>query len=174
MRSFSSNIHYDRGLATIRLARNGPVKVFGENVDERKRMSEEQAQRLFDERWKAVILPAMLGGRETSHESARMRLHEASLPYLRHGQLLWEFDVQGLDFIAQIDTQASPERLTQLWSVTSIDKNPKLLRVVFDTVEERKRFGELSASLGWKDEELGLALVRDFMQKHHRIGPAGR
>jgi hypothetical protein len=166
-RRLPDSLSYDTRLAEFH-AKSGPVKVFGENVDERKQLTSSQAQNLFAERWKSTILPAMREGRECSIETARGRLHEKQLHFLSTSQLLWEFEIAGLDFIAQID-EREDVRMTQLWAVTSIDANPKLLRVVFGTVEERRAFEALAIRLGWKSEDLGLALVRDFAKKLDRL-----
>lgn len=151
----------------------GPNKVFGEDVDERARFNETAAQARFSQVWTSILLPQMRAGMECSYDSASLRLGQQQMKFLRRDCLLWEFEACGLDFIAQITKQADQEHLDQLWYVPSIDSNPKLLRVVFDTVEERKAFGVLAARLGWSAEKLGLALVRDFASKfQHASRPA--
>ncbi|MFO0556206.1 MAG: hypothetical protein U0271_47960 [Polyangiaceae bacterium] len=146
----------------------GPNKVFGEDVDERTHFNKAEAQARFDQRWTSILLPKMRVGMKCSFESASLRLGQQQQKFLRQDRLLWEFEACGLDFIAQIATNKDGELLEQLWYVPSMDSNPKLLRVVFDTVEERKAFGELAARLGWSAESLGLALVRDFTSKFQR------
>jgi hypothetical protein len=56
--------------------------------------------------------------------------------------------------------------MTQLWRAQSSDLHPKTLFAKFPTVEQRVQFAKLAKHLGIDDGELGLALVRDFMDKH--------
>lgn len=67
-----------------------------------------------------------------------------------------------MDFIAQIEGSD----LTQLWKISSGDDFPRTLWVEFESAEVKQEFEALAADLGWVDRELGLALIRDFMDKH--------
>lgn len=69
-----------------------------------------------------------------------------------------------MQFIVEFDDDGS---VSQLWFVPTMDVNPKLLRVVFPTAEERKSFEELAHEIGWASgDDLGLELVQDFVRKH--------
>lgn len=154
--------------------RFGPVKVFGDDVDERAKFSEQAAHERFNSVWHSTLLPQLRRGQECSYDTAVMRLPDKQRTFLRRDRLLWEFEACDLDFIAQIEKRETEAVLDQVWYVPSVDSNPKLLRVVFDTVEERKAFGALAARLGWNDQELGLALVRDFAAKLSRLNTPPR
>lgn len=104
-------------------------------------------------------------------DDARSRLTSAQQQYFDSSQEHRGFRMQTLnaEFIAQLLSRGDEGyEMTQLWRVSSSDSHPKTLFVTFATVEEREKFRKLAANLGSKDEDLGLQLVIDFMEKHPR------
>ena len=74
------------------------------------------------------------------------------------------------EFIAQLEKLDSNKyRLTQLWRVTSSDNHPKTLFVNFDSIEEKEQFNELANKLGFNAEQLGLQIIRNFVNLHPNI-----
>ena len=76
-----------------------------------------------------------------------------------------------MELVAQVQQAKGKSLLTQLWRVKSSDEYPKTLFVNFASEEEREEFRQIADSLGWKDEALGLQLLRDFMNVVKRSIP---
>ena len=154
----------------IRIAKSGPVRTFGD-YDQRKQMTDEQLIEVFDHAW-SLGLERVLSSKSLpcDFEVARVRLKERQQEFLDIYQEQRQFRYQEMEYIAQLTpSDTGDNMLTQLWKVQSGDDYPKTLFVTFPTVEERKHFEVLANELGWGDEQLGLALLQDFMGKHERI-----
>jgi hypothetical protein len=149
----------------------GPNKLFEgyANVDQRKRMSDQELAAIFDRVWESRLKEAV--SRADVYESSQQayeRLPERYRQYFEFDQEHRYFRLQDLniDFIAQLKkSDENGWKLTQLWMIPSSDINPKTLYVTFETVEERKQFKRLATKLGRNDQELGLQLVLEFMRK---------
>lgn len=142
--------------------RQGPNKVFGEDVDARKKFDDENAENRFIKCWQAGLSDAVDSAKAVGSDIVREALSDRYLRFFDEQAEHRIFRYAGLQFIAQV----LHGTLNQLWYVPAIDNNPKLLRVVFETVAERDAFRQLANRLGWDDQQLGLALVRDFAHKH--------
>ncbi len=112
--------------------------------------------------WRNGLEQSVESGTPTDVETVRKLLPERYQKYINENDEHRVLRHSGVQFIAQI----SDDEVNQLWYIPNYDENPKLLRIVFDTVEERQEFAKLAERLGWKDEVLGLALVTDFIDKH--------
>ncbi|MDB5339504.1 MAG: hypothetical protein JWN70_5123 [Planctomycetaceae bacterium] len=155
------------------LARFGPNKLFGDDVDERKKLTDEQEIALFDRVWKAKLEAAIQSAERCDSDEAKQRLTFSQQQYFRASQEHRSFRMQQLnaEFVVQLlpsegNNFKDTYELTQLWRVSSSDTHPKTLFVTFDTVEQREQFKHLAGRLGIKDVDLGLHLVMDFMTKH--------
>lgn len=156
----------------IRIAKSGPVRTFGD-YDKRKQMTDEQLVEVFDHAWAAGLERAVSSrSLPCDFEVARARLKGRQQEFLDINQEQRQFRHQEMEFIIQLTpSEEGGKVVTQLWKVQSGDDHPKTLFVTFPTVEERQRFGAVAAELGWGDEQLGLALLQDFMQKLDRVAP---
>lgn len=152
------------------LAKYGPNKLFGDDVDDRKKLPHLDAVRLFNRVWNTVLAVAIETAEKCDSDDAKQRLTFSQQQYFKSSQEHRSFRMQNLnaEFIVQLARGEGDHtyELTQLWRVSSSDTHPKTLFVTFDTVEQRERFKTLAQNLGIKDEDLGLQLVLDFMAKH--------
>jgi hypothetical protein len=149
------------------LARHGPSKVFGREVDTREALGDSEAAAWFDRVWSNSLERAARDGVPVEAESALDKIPEHSRPYFRRDAEHREFRLSGCLFVAQVQ---DPNGCDQLWFIPSTSGDPRTLYVNFDTVDEREQFAKVASSLGWKGEELGLQLVRDFVRKVVRRG----
>ena len=159
--------------------KHGPNRVFGLDVDLRKNFTDEQAVQRFEMVWDRELRAALEEADACTSDRAKAKLEGSSKrgsskvlgffnPKMEHR----EFKLKELEFLAQIAKgEDGTQALNQLWYVPSIDDNPKLLRVMFDTVREREYFRQLALKLGWNDEELGKWLVQEFMKKLEKAYP---
>lgn len=159
-----------------RLAKYGPNKLFGD-YDKRQEMPVEQLVRVFNNAWNDSLAAAVQGSAPCRPEEARRRLSDKEARFFDESQEHREFRLhdRNMEFIVQL--RRGPEgshEVTQLWHIKSTDSHPKTLFVTFESVEEREAFRELARRLGWHDEALGLALLRDFMGKFSAGRPPGR
>ncbi len=150
----------------VMVAKFGANKLFGVDYDERQKMINEQLTELFDRVGQGKIEQLVQGGKVCEYEEVARRLKENQKKYLDSQQKHRSFRHQNAEFIVQLQSQNDQYKLTQLWLVNSSDEYPKTLFINFSSVEERERFRKLAKSLRIDDEELGLRLVRNFMNLH--------
>jgi hypothetical protein len=72
-------------------------------------------------------------------------------------------------FIAQL---TDPESCDQLWFILSSSGDPRSLFLKFATLAEKEKFEKMACELGWRPEDLGLKLVRDFLDTVKRHEPS--
>jgi hypothetical protein len=143
------------------LARRGPAKVFGREVDQREALGDAEAVSWFDRVWDNGLERSVRTGVDVDAESVLEKLPDPARPFFRRNAGHKEFRASGCLFIAQLPDAGSCD---QLWFIPSTSGDPRTLYVNFDTMEEREQFARVASSIGWKDEELGLQLTRDFMR----------
>lgn len=148
------------------LARWGPNKLFGDDVDHRQGMSDDDLEERFDTVWHSMLQGLVQAAEVCTSEEVPGRLTKKQQRYFDGSQTHKSFRHGGAEFVVQLETVCDGERLSQLWRVSSSDTHPKTLFVNFATVEEREHFRDLAEKLGWQDEHLGLELVRSFMRIH--------
>ena len=149
------------------LARFGPNKLFGNNIDERKDLEQSAGIELFDRVWKQLEQLIANADVCNSHD-AYPRLTESQQRYFDHDQQHRDFRVKRLnaEYSAQLKSNGADKyELTQFWRVSSSDTHPKTLFVTFETVDARNQFLRIAKNLGIKDEKLGSKLCQDFMDK---------
>jgi hypothetical protein len=152
-----------------RFARSGPNRLYDDYKD-RQSLAKTALIKLFDVAWDSG-LDAACRTRSfvCAPEVARAKLKEDWRQYLDPGQEHRELRYQEMTFILQLSKQSADEyELTNVWKIPS-DDWPRVLWVEFETVEERQQFRELATKLGYNDADLGLELLRDFMNKHNRL-----
>lgn len=145
-------------------AKYGYNKVFGNDVDTRKSMTEPQLIERFDQVWERVLLAAVQKADICDAENARRKLKPDQQGFVDDEQEQREFWLEEGLFVAQLLPQDNQEsELTQLWFVRSSNVDPRTLFITFETVAERERFREIASQLGWQDSDLGEKLLTDFM-----------
>lgn len=154
------------------LARCGPNKLFGEDVDDRKVLGDVEAEQRFDHVWATVLEREVKMADRCNPDDVYQRLTERQRNYFEREHEHRSFRPSGLnaEFIVQLERRDAGDDfiLNQLWRMQSSDSHPKTLFVNFPSVDERKRFAKLAKHLGITDCDLGLALLQDFMAKHPR------
>jgi hypothetical protein len=164
------------------LAKFGPNKIFGEDLDHRKNeMNEQQLIARFDEVWEKTLKHLIERAKLSNKEQKDMiykKLSEASQRSKYQKQNFFNYDdehrefrIAGIDGVAQLRSlpEVDEYELNQLWFFFGGDTHPDWLIVRFDTVEKREEFEKIAKSLGWEDDsELGKQLVYDFMEKIKR------
>jgi hypothetical protein len=144
------------------MARKGPVSVFGRDVDTREALEDNDAVRLFDSVWDNLLKEEVKNAPICSIDIVLERLFEKARSRVNKSAEHREFRVKSCLFIAQLPCY---EECDELWLISSSNPDPRTLYIKFHTVPEREKFEKLAQRLGWDDQELGLQLVRDFMQK---------
>jgi len=151
----------------IRMAKSGANKLFEVDYDVRKNMDSQQLVELFDRVWRGGLKRMVSNAGVIPSEEATRRLLDKYHSFVDPSQEHRSFHYSKAEFIAQLQPcENNQYKLTQLWRVASSDTYPKTLFVTFSSVEERERFTALAESLGIVDEELGLRLIRNFMDLH--------
>ncbi len=155
--------------AKIRITRLwGVNKLFSVDYDTRRKMSNEDLISLFDKVWLQHDVKAKVTkGLGCTYEEASRRLDDKYNPYIDSSQEHRSFRYCKAEFIAQLSpTTKGDYNLTQIWLVSSSDSRPKTLFINFSSVEERDTFARLAEKFGINDDQLGLRLVRNFMNLH--------
>lgn len=150
------------------LARYGPNKLFGNDIDERRELDQAAGITLFDRVWKERLERLIMDAEACDSQEAYPRLTESQQQYFDFDQQHRAFRVKELnaEFIAQLLDHGNGDlELTQFWRVSSSDTHPKTLFVTFESVEAREQFRRVANNLGIHDEQLGLQLCNDFMAK---------
>lgn len=151
----------------IRIAKGGPIKLFKVDYKDRKNMGERQLIELFDRVWSGELERMVTKAEVIPSEEATRRLQDKYHNFVDPDQQHRSFYHLKAQFIVQLQLSKNNQyKLTQLWLVNSSDIHPKTLYVTFSSVEERDLFASLAQSLGINDEELGLRLIRNFMDLH--------
>ncbi|HAZ46510.1 MAG TPA: hypothetical protein DDW76_01920 [Cyanobacteria bacterium UBA11369] len=151
----------------VRFAKFGANKLFEVEYDTRQNMSDQQLIELFDRLWLTKIERLVLNGEVCEAEEVDRRLLDKFHSFIDPQQEHRSFHYRKAEFIAQLLRQDNSQyKLTQLWRVASSDEHPKTLFINFSSVEERERFASLAKSLRINDEQLGLQLLRNFMNLH--------
>lgn len=148
--------------AKIRIAKAGPNKLFGD-YDKRQSMKDPELTSIFDRRWNSDLQPAIESAQVCAAEEAKRRLADNQIKYFDPDQEHRTFRLQEMELVAQVQQAKGKSLLTQLWKVKSSDEYLKTLFVNFASEEEREGFRQIATSLGWNDEDLGIQLLRDFM-----------
>jgi hypothetical protein len=155
--------------AKVYLARKGPSSVFGREVDQRERLAEEGAVNWFDRVWDLSLCKEVAGAEECDVEFVREHVPPYSQAFINPAEKHRQFRLSGCLFICQL---SDPESCDQLWFILSSSGDPRSLFVKFPTVAERAAFDKTADELGWKSEELGLKILRDFLEtvSHGKLG----
>jgi hypothetical protein len=142
------------------LGRRGPPRVFGDDVDEREKFNDREAEARFDERWNGFLAGAVAKGGHIEFDVAvdMLKDFEAAQKRLDRGRSQREVRVRNCIFIAQLDGV----RVEELWFVQSSSGDPRGLWVQFESVGERQEYESLARNLKSELGELVLKLLRDL------------
>lgn len=151
----------------IRIAKSGANKLFGADYDIRKNMDEIELIALFDKVWANRLEYLVLGAEVIARDEVTRRLLDKYHTYVDPKQEHRSFHHLKAEFIVQLEPLGEDRyKFTQLWRVASSDTHPKTLFITFSSTAERDQFSTLAQDLSASDEELGLKLVRNFMDLH--------
>jgi hypothetical protein len=144
------------------LARKGPTKVFGKDVDARERLSDADAIKWFDEIWKASLHAVVEQASPCNIDFVRSKVPHYAQNFIDAKANHREFTLANCFFICQL---RDPQACDQLWFISSVSGDPRTLYVRFQTVPIKEAFDDLAKRLGWqKPEELGEKILLDFME----------
>lgn len=145
-----------------RLARKGPAKVFGKDVDKREALTVPEAIEWFDGIWKSVLEEAVQKAEVCNIDFVRSKVPHYSQKYIQDNASHREFTLANCFFICQLP---NPQTCNQLWFIPSASGDPRTLYVKFKTVPIKEEFDAIASELGWeKPEELGEKILLDVME----------
>lgn len=149
----------------IYLAKGGDARVFGEESDVRRKMTDEEALEHFAKVWNEVLEREVRTAPRTTLQEAKELIGEKQAVYASSGYQYRQFSIHAVVFIAQLDHDADHiGKCLQLWPLGAHRDNTRLC-MHFDTVAERERFDRIAKHLGFQAKELALRLAMDFLTK---------
>lgn len=147
------------------LARTGDARVFGEQSDVRRRMSDEEAIEHFATVWETKLEPEVRHAPLISAAEASELLEGRQREYAVEGYQFRQFSLHSVVCVVRLNKDAKEDGVCdQLWSLGAHRDNTRLC-MYFETVADRDRFEEISRNLGWEPRNLALSLATDFMRK---------
>src|SRR5262249_41368184 len=155
-------INFDNDYTKKWLARKGPAKVFGKDVDSRESLSDDEAIQWFDRVWKSALQGAVEQASPCDIDFVRSKVPQYAQTFIDAGARHREFTLANCFFICQLP---DPQTCNQLWFIPSASADPRTLYVRFKTVPIKEAFDNLAKRLGWeKPAELGEKIILDFME----------
>jgi hypothetical protein len=159
-------------------AKWGLNKIFGEDIDERRAMNNQELIARFDKVWEKTLKENIRQSKASNKEQKDIiykKLSEISRKSKYQKQNFFNYDdehrefrVYGIDVVAQLKQLsgfADAYELNNLWFFSAGDEHPDWLIIKFATAKERKHFAEIARRLNQDDENLGRELILDFMKK---------
>lgn len=149
------------------LARKGPVKVFGKDVDRRERLSDDEAVAWFDAVWADGLAQAVEDADACDSSCALRKLRGRAIGFVRREDAEHrEFVLEGCLCIAQL---IEPDVCDQLWFVfSSSGGDPRGLYLKFRTMAEREEFDDLARRLGRAPSDLAEYIINSFLKSAGR------
>jgi hypothetical protein len=144
----------------------GDARVFGEDSDVRKKLSDEECAARFTDLWNESLSTEVETAQIITREEAEEMLETKFRPYAVIGFEYRQFSLYHVPFIARITPGGYCD---QLWAL-GVHRDNTRLCVHFGTIRERERFEEIAKQYGWEPRDLGLSLMLDFMKKIDRFG----
>lgn len=155
-------ITFDNDYTKQWLARKGPAKVFGKDVDRRESLSDDEAIQWFDRIWKSTLESSVVGATPCDIEFVRSKVPHYAQNFINNSAQHREFTLANCFFICQF---SDLQTCDQLWFIPSTSGDPRTLYVTFKTVPIKEEFDKLARRLGWqKPEELGEKVLLRFME----------
>jgi hypothetical protein len=144
----------------IYLAQRGAPSLFGREVDIREKLSGPDAIAWFDRVWESQLAKEVEKADECDIDFVRSNVAPHSQPWVNPEAAHRYVRLSNCSFICQL---TAPENCDQLWFILSSSGDPRSLFVKFPTLAENEAFEKKALELGWKPEELGLKILRDFL-----------
>jgi hypothetical protein len=158
-------ITYSNESSKAYLAKWGPPKVFGVEVDQREALSIPDAVVWFDGIWGDRLEEAVRRATPCELSFVREKVPYKSQGFINDDAKHREFTHASCQFIVQLTDTTTCDRL---WFIPSSSADPRTVYVKFSTMETKREFDLMASKLGWKPEELGEKLLLDFMETVHR------
>lgn len=158
-------ITFSNESSKVFLAKYGPAKVFGIEVDQREALSNPDAVAWFDRVWTGRLEEAVRKATPCELSFVREKVPFKSQSFIRDGAKHREFTLANCMFIVQLLDASTCD---QLWFIPSSSADPRTVYVKFDTMDIKRDFDALASKLGWKPEEIGEKLLLDFMETVQR------
>ena len=160
------NVTFENDSTKRWLARTGPPKVFGKNVDRREAMNDAEALDWFNQIWESTLHIAIGSARRCDIDFVRDKVKGQATHFIDDNANHKEFTLAGCQFICQMP---NPQTCDQLWFIPSTSGDPRTVYVKFETIPVKDAFDRISRGLGWdKPEELAEKLLLDFMETVER------
>ena len=160
------NVSFKNDSTRLWLARTGPAKIFGKDVDKREAMSDVEAVDWFNRVWESTLCHAVGNARQCDVTFVRDKVKGQARNFIDSDASHREFTLSNCQFICQL-----PDRKTcdQLWFIPSTSGDPRTDYVKFESIPIKESFDRVSRSLGWeKPEELAEKLLLDFVETVER------
>jgi hypothetical protein len=154
----SESIRNEQKASSIRF---GDARVFGEDSDVRRKLTDSDAIVRFEELWSGTLSAHVESAPEITRDEAEEMLEQKLKSFAVMGYKYRQFSLHQVPFIARITGGGSCD---QLWALGAHRDNTRLC-VHFDTIAERDRFEQIAKELGWSSKVLGVRLLTDFMEK---------
>jgi hypothetical protein len=155
-------IKFDNDYTKQWLARRGPAKVFGKEVDARERLTDAEAIAWFDQKWESLLQREVQKASPCDIDFVRSKVPHYAQNFIDDDARHREFTLANCFFICQL---SDSETCNQLWFIPSSSADPRTLYVKFESVPVKEAFDEVARKLGWpKPEELGEKILLDFME----------
>ena len=153
----------------IYLARKGVSSVFGREVDTRERLSESDAIAWFDRVWNSLLAKEVEESDVCDIEFIRCNVSQHSQRWIIADATHKYVRLANCSFICQLTDKESCD---QLWFIPSSSGDPRSLFIKSPTVADKEEFDKAAQELGWGPDEMGLKILRDFMDtvKRRNLG----
>lgn len=145
------------------LARRGPVKIFGRDVERRERLNDQEAIDWFDYVWKGGLGQAVEAAQACDCNCVCRKLRGEAAGFVKRvGADYREFLLEGCLFIAQL---VQPGQVNQLWFVASSSGgDPRSLVVKFKTMAIREKFEEAARRVGLSPGEYAAHVLLNLLE----------
>lgn len=143
----------------------GDARVFGNDADVRRRMSDDAVLRRFSEVWAKTLERSIRDAPTIGLAEAMELLQERYASYVKEGFQYRQLSIDSAVFVARLNEGAERDgTCDQLWPIGA-HRDPTRLCVHFDTVEEKELFDRTARQLSWAPQSLALSLLMDFLRK---------
>jgi hypothetical protein len=154
-------ITFSNDSSKVYLAKYGPPKIFGIEVDQRESLSQPDAIVWFDGVWKSRLEHAVKQATPCDLSFVKEKVPYKSQSFIDENASHREFTLLYCLFIVQMTNASTCD---QLWFIPSSSADPRTVYVKFATMDIKREFDALASKLGWKPEKLGEKLLVDFME----------
>ena len=159
-------LRFENDSSKQHLARWGPAKIFGMDVDRREKFNDGEAIVRFDKVWEENLESAVRQASRCDIEFVRTKVAHRAQNFINATAAHREFTLASCLFICQLTDEWTCD---QLWFIPSTSGDPRTLYVKFETVPIKEEFDATARRLGWgKPGDLAEKILRDFMESVNR------